>query len=306
MKEAYLQQAEQKIRRLIQEKKYKEAYALCNNYLLEYPYEKLFTGLKDEIEAAVEENNQDFIKAKIDALKPLLKEEKYSAVLEELKKLLEIDPQNKKVAKLYRSAQAAYQQQINKIQKDFNKGQEQRLENLLENNPTALLEELFTLERNNPGNASIFALTTNFRDRIIAQRIKAKEDLVYSEKYDAIDHFIEELRMIDKKNPRIDELTNIVRARQHFSQLHEKEEFIYRGEKHIDTLMKLKKYDKAVSAANEILAVDKSNKRIAKLLEKAKKKFFGQSREDSIKAVEKNLPQLKSDLAKEPDKFRSL
>lgn len=306
MSDAYFQQAEQKVRRLLQEKKYKEAHVLCKNYLQEYPFEKIFLKLKDEIEEGVAENNQHFIMEKIDQLKPLIKEEKYPEVLEELKKLLQIDPNNKKAVKLYRQIQSDYQKQIQKIQEDFNRSQETRLEELLNKNPQALLQELFILENNNPGNPSVFALTAKFRDRLIAQKIKEKEDLIYSEKYDAINHFVEELNQIDKKNPRIAEIVKISQSRQHFSQLHEKEEFIYRGEKHIDTLMKLKKYDKAIKAANEILAVDKQNKRIGKLLEKARQKLFGQSREESIDAIEKSLPQLKSDFEKEPDKFTSL
>ncbi|MBI2634290.1 hypothetical protein HYW82_01295 [Candidatus Peregrinibacteria bacterium] len=302
----FFQEAEQKIRRLIDEKQYRQAYGLCKEYLMEYPYDELFLNLKTEIEELVNENNENIINKKIVELEKDFKEEKYAGILEELKKLLEVNPRHKQLVKFFRKTQGAYEKQIGKNQQYFDENQRQRLEILLEQNPAGLIEELFILEKNNPGNQNVLNLTTEFRDKLIAEKIKEKEELIYSEKYEAIENFIKELETVDAKNQRIAEIGKMAKARQHYSQLHDKEEFLYQGEKHIDTLMKLKKFDKAIKAANELLAIDRFNTRILKLLEKARKKLFTQSSEETIDIIQKKQEQLNTDHKNNPDKYIEL
>ena len=74
MDDAFFRQAEQNIIQLIHEKKYKEAYSLVKQFLERFPREKTFIKLKEQIEEAVEEENESLVNEKLKSLKPLYKE----------------------------------------------------------------------------------------------------------------------------------------------------------------------------------------------------------------------------------------
>ena len=97
-----------------------------------------------------------------------------------------------------------------------------------------------------------------------------------------------------------------VKRRQYGSQVEEAGEFTYQGVQHLDVLMKLKKYDKAIIVAEEIVEFDKENKKIGKILKQAKSKFFAQSRDDSIQKMKSDQKKLKEEYLKDKSKFIKL
>ncbi len=306
MGQEYILQLVQKINSLMAEKKYQQAYFDCTKLLNQFPEDSHLLKLKKRIEEEVADENQRVIKKRLEEITPLWKEEKYPEIIKELKEVLKLSPNNKKIANLIAKAQEKYKDKIQALQEEFEKKQEEKLKELFKNNPEQLLEELFELEKNNPGNKSVQALTDKYRTMVIKKKIDQKEDLIYSDKYDAIYHFIQQLYKIDKNNLEIKKLEMQIRSRQHGSQLEEKNEYIYKGEKHLRTLLNLKKYDDALKAAEELLAVQKNNKVIQKLYQKAQAKVFKLNKNIVTDLIVENQPKLKEEYHNEKSKFIKL
>lgn len=285
------------------DKKYREAFNICKDCILKYPEESRFIKLKGRIERAVVEQNEKVIKDKLDTLKPLWKTGKYSDILISVKELLKIDPTNSKLKDIYQEAEIAYRKQFEKLQVEFNKKQNERLTELLNTNANQLIEELFVLEKENPNNQNVRILVADFRDKLIARKINDKKELLNSEKYEDIDHFLQELINIDRSNKRIQDVSQQVKARKVETATTQAKEFVYSGEKYLDTLMKLGKYDKVIKAASEILQVDKNDKYAESTLKTAKRKYSNQLRNLAADSILKNLPALKSEYLKDKSKF---
>lgn len=299
----YFDQLEQNIRLLLSEEKFREAYKICIEAISKYPEEKKFLKLKETIEKAVEEKNEKLINKKIGEISHFWKEEKYGEILKELRPLLQIGPNNKHLKSLIVDAQDKYEKQIKVLQINFQKTQTEKFEKLLKEDENQLVQELLLLERSNPQNKLVQNITTEFRDKLIKKKIKEKEDLIYSDKFADIKNFIDQLKKIDDANKEILELEKFIKERQLGTQVEDQNEFLYKSEEHLFTLMRLKKYDKAVKVAEEILELDKNNKKVFKMLKEAESYLFSQTRDESINAIQKNLPELKTQYAKEPDKF---
>lgn len=275
---AYTKQLEKKAIALTTEGKYQEAYNLCTKVLNEDPGLKSFQRLKKRIEQAAGEENEKLIKRKLKEQKALWKEKKYPEILISLKELLRIAPNDKKIKKQYAKAQKAYLRETEKKKAEFKKKTAEKLENILEYRPEDFLEEMVSMEMKNPGNETIIELGKIFRGKLIEKKIKEKEALLGSDKFEAIENFISELEKIDERHPAAKKLKKEVARRKHEKATNEREEFVYGGAKHLDTLMKLKKYDKAMQVAKEILAAKGEDKLAKKTLKKAKRKLFNQSK----------------------------
>lgn len=300
---AYFEQIEQKINHLLSEKKYAAAYSLCKEFLLKYPDEKFFFKLKKRVEDEIRDENQSIIKEKLNELQPLWDEGKYEEILKILRELSLLNPENGKIKSWYRKASSAYQEKLSQLTSQFTKKQSEKLNQLLEKDPDRLLDELFYIERNNAKNIEILRMTNFFRDKLITKKISTKQDFLKSEKYDSINNFIEDLKRIDPNNNQIKKLQDEVLKRKSKSQSSEKISYIYKSEKQLETLMKLKKYDKALKAAQEILSIDPNNAKVQKILQKAERKFFKQSREATIDLIMANRDQLKEQYKKDKTKF---
>ncbi len=295
MANAYFSQLERNIESLISENKFRDAHKLTAQALTKFPDERVFLKLKRKIEKLVEKGNSKYIGEQIAEAKELWRQESYIEMIEKLQKLLKVSPNNKKITKLIFKAQKKYKNKIEKIQSEFDKNQNKRLTELFKKEPAKLLDELFQLEKNNPGNRQVRKLTEKYRTQLIKQKIEKKEDLLYSDKYDAINNFIYQLRKIDKTNPEINKLENQIKLRQHGAQIEEKNEYIYKGGNHITTLLKLKKYNEAIKAAEELLALKKNNKRVRKLLAKAENKAFTENKNTIVEMISKNFKTLKEE-----------
>lgn len=303
---AYFEQIEQKINHLLSEKKYAAAYSLCKEFLLKYPDEKFFFKLKKRVEDEIRDENQRIIKEKLNELQSLWDGEKYEEILKILKELLRLDPTNGKVKSWYKKTANAYQEKLSHLTSQFTKQQSEKLNQLLQKDPDHLLDELFYIERNNAKNIEVLRMTNSFRDKLITKKISAKQDLLKSEKYDSINNFIEDLKRIDPSNNQIKKLQDEILKRKSKSQSSEKISYIYKSEKQLKTLMKFKKYDKAIKAAQEILSIDQNNEKVQKILKKAENKFFKKSRETTIDSIIANLNQLKEQYKKDKSKFIKL
>lgn len=303
---AFFDQLEQKINFLISERKLKEAFNLCKDTILKYPSETRFNKIKTKIEEAVEEENQSIIQDKLEKVKILWKDGKYLDILKILKELILAAPNNTKIKNLYTEAEEAYRKQYQELRARFIKEQELRLTEVLNNNQGQLLEELFILEKENEGNSDVKKLVNEFQDKLIERKIKDKSDLLLSDKYDVIDNFLKELRKIDKSNPRIQDIIQAVKKRKLEGEVVQKQEYLYSGEKHLDTLLKLGKYDKVIKAAEEILFVDKNNVTVQNILATAKQKYSHQLKYLTAESIENNYQTLKQEYISDKSNFIKL
>lgn len=289
---AFIEQAEQNINLLLSEKKFREAYQKCDALLLQFPTESSIVDLKRRVESDVIIENKRVIDLKLEGLESLWNSKDYVTILRSLRELLKLDPKSSKLISLYTKAQKLYAEQVEVLEREFEQSQKKKLQELFETSPDALLDELFLLDRNNTGNPSVHRMTTLFRDMLIKKRIDEMAELVYSDKYAAIANFIAELKKIDASNSRIVELESMLRHWQNDEQFNQKSEFIYNGRQHLDTLMKLKKYDKAMRVAEEILRIDANDKFVRKILKNAEQKFFSQTRNLTINSIQAAQPEL--------------
>lgn len=303
LQQAYFGQVEKNINSLIADQKYKEAHRLCKEYLEKFPQEKKLLKMKKKIEKIVRSENTKVVKEEIKKTKPLWKEKQYAEIIKILKPLIEADPGNNKIKRLAIKAQDAYREEVQKLKNNFEKEQTERFDMVLKNQPSQLLDELSELERDNPGNPIAKGIIQKYKTALIRNRIKEKEELIYSDKYDSIHSFIDQLRIIDKNNSVINELEDLTRRRQHGNQVDEKNEFVYKSKSHLITLMQLKKYNKAVMAATELLETEKDNQEIIKILKKAEKKLFKINREKTISLIQDDIVKQKAEYEKDPSSF---
>jgi len=304
--DAFIKQAERNINLLLTEKKYREAYQKCDALLQQFPDDTAILSLKERVESDVKIENDRVISVKLDKIAPLWGSGDYALILKELKGLLKLDANSAKLNSLYKKAQKLYAAKVKEMEEDFQAEQKSRLQKLFEESPDLLLDELFSLDRNNPGNPKVYKLTTFFRDKIIKQKIDSKAELVYSDRFDAIANFISELKRIDEKNVRIAELESMLRHWRNDEQFNQKSEFIYNGRQHLETLMKLKKYDKAMQVAKEILKIDINNKFAKKILKRAERGFFLKTRDFAIKSIESSYNDLDDEYNVDKNKFIKL
>lgn len=303
---AYLIQLEQKVQSLLSERKFKQAYDLCAEILDKYPEQKVFIKLQEKIEEAVEDENQKIIDEKLEEVGKLRKEEKFSEILQILKELQRLSPNDKTISKEYERAQKEYLEKIQKLQKTFEENQEKRLAKILQETPALLLNELFSLEMNNQGNQQVKNLVVKFKNLFIDKKLKEKEELLNSDKFDAINHFLDELRKVDKNNSRIISISQKIELKKKEGIEGQQSEFVYGGEKHLDTLIKLKKYDKAIQVCKEILAIKKTDPQTEKLIKKLERKLFSQTRNISVDSIKNNLQKLQEDYTQNKENYIKL
>lgn len=302
----YFDQLEQNIISLLSEKKFKQAYEMCIKVLDKIPGEPRFIKMKAKIEEAVEEENDKVIEKTIEEVKPLLNEQKYEIVLKKLESLLKVSKNNSKLNNLIIETQEKYKRQIEELKKGFEKNQRARLTKIFEESPERMIDELYFLETNNSSDEVTKKLVAEFRDKLIEKKIKDKKELIDSDKFDVIYNFIEELKKIDDKNPRIKELDEKTRRRQNETQMENKGEFLYKGENYLSTLMKMNKYSEAIKVAEEILQTDPNNGEAKETLKEAKSKFYDQSRDGTVDLIIKNQSSEKVDYEKDKDNFISI
>ena len=277
--QAYFDQVEQNINSLLAEKKFKEAYRSCTKFLDLYPGTNQLISLKGRIEEEIEDYNKSHIDSKIKEAKDLYGKGEYAKMLKALTPLLEVAPNNSALRKLIKKGQEKYKEQIEGGNKKFLDQRSEELNKILKENPNQLIPQLLILEQNNRGSKLVNQLSQVFRDKLIEKKIKDKQDLTQSTKYELIHQFLEELDKIQQGNPRVKEIKDELRIKEHSEQTLEKNDFVYSSQKQLNTLIQLKKYDKAIKVAREILAFDPKNTKTLKQLKSITNLHYYQSKE---------------------------
>lgn len=304
----FINQNKRNILALFAGKKYKEAYEKCQELLAMDPTLTDISDLKKKIENEIVKTNKNVINEHIKKLDPLWKEDKYEDILKELKRLELLDPNSMEIKKLYAKAQSLYLKKMNSLKDKFIIEEDKKIKELFDKggDEQQLIDEFFYLEKRNPGNKDVLKLTEKYRWLLIDKKIKSKKELLNSEKFDDIKNFLDQLKKIDKNHPKIKELENGIKKRTLESRIDAKKEFIYKSETNLDTLLKLKKYDKAIQVAEELLNIDKEDKQAKKILQIAKAKLFNQTNKETIKIIKDAIPKLKEDYKSNKKSFIKL
>lgn len=302
----FFEQLKQNIVRLIADGKPKEAYEKAKQLLAQYPEDDDVREIYEDVVKEIAEENDDKVNEALPALKEAYANGEFEKVLQETGKLLKFAPKHGDLRDLYFDAQKAYQKKLEQSLDLMKDRYRKRFDELLEKSPHLLNEELFALDMANPTNEEVLHLTAEYRDHLIEKMIREKEELIYSDKTEALEHFLKSLQQIDPKSKRVEDLRRMIRMAEGEAAAEDRLEFMYRGEQHLKTLLRLKKYDKALKVAEEILVANPKSGYAKRGAAEARRKLYAQSREAAVKLLLENLPQLEADRKANPDNYLSV
>ncbi len=275
------------IYQLIQEEKWAEAHRACLEILNCDPENIKVIRLKNKIEKEVHLINRNAVKEDLKTLEPLWKEEKYEELLLHLKKLTPYVNDYPDLTSVIKKAENLYAAQLSKQQQSVWQEEVKHIEQLI-------AEKQFPQALENTEKIRKYLLDPELYHNLIVKIKKAWIDdelsknnaLLSSNKYEDIEFFYQSLLQIDPTSKKLHDL--FAAAKKHAQQLNieEKRDFIYKGLEEIRTLLQLKKYEKVVRGAEEILAIDPLNAEAQKFSKNAKKKIEKERDEALIKQME--------------------
>ena len=302
----FLQQIYQQIEENISQKKFAEAHTICLQTLRLDPENIKLIRFKNTIEALVREKNRVLIKQDLERLEPLWKEEKYEEILIHLKTLEPFIKDYPKLKKIIIKAQ-------NNYNKKFLQEKTKYYQNELEKIGTLCKEKQFSDALRKAENLYFIAnkereikkLLQNIRSQWIQEEIKNHQALLKSEKFEEILLFYQKLKKISPEI-KLDKTIEKTKKAQKKHEVFKKREFIYQGLENIKTLLQLKKYEKALKGAEEILNIDPENKKAKKIYKKAFQKNEQTVENEVISQIQNQQRQLKSKLITNKEGFRKI
>lgn len=281
--QAILEASYQKILDFMSQEKWLEAHRGCLEILRFDPDNIKIIRLKNKIEKEVSKMNRKAIQQDLEKMKPLWKEKNYAEIVAYLQKLEPYQADYPELIELLNKAQKAYDQQVYDEQEENVKKTIKTVEDLaaaqkFEEAVSEAEKILFLKLHEN----AVKKLLKKIRSQWIAAQIKEHNSLLTSEKYEDILLFYQNLRKIDSQSELLQKLIAKTKRDYQRYKIEGKKEFIYRGTEQIRTLYQLKKYEKALQAAQEILDIDPTNREIQSLFKKAQKKSTQQIEKEVI------------------------
>jgi hypothetical protein len=146
-------------------------------------------------------------------------------------------------------------------------------------------------------------ITRDFKSLLIKRKIDENRELIYSDKFSAIHNLIIQLKKINPEDSQIKKLELATKGNKHLDQTAKKDDFVYGAVQHLDTLMKLKKFDKAMQVAKEILEINPQHTSVKNTYKKARKAFYNQTRDLSIDQIKSAHDQELASEQKNPEKY---
>jgi hypothetical protein len=294
------------IKKLLAEKKFKEAIALFDSINKINPFDKRTIKAKRLVYESIEKENQDKIEKAIKKAEDLIKEKDYKSAIIVLKSFIKIAPNHKKLSKTIKQAQSLYKNQLKIAQEIFEEREAKALTKSFNLNTKDFLKELIEFKRKHNDNP----LALNFLEKAkifyIHNKIEKNTELLKSKKYDLIENFINDLRTISENNPEILKLEKKIRLEKFETQSINLKESIYEAEQNIETLLKLKKFQKAYKASKELLNQDNKNKKGLEFLKISKEKIIIINKIKTRKLIIENLENLQNQYKENPLSFKKI
>ncbi|MDX9971000.1 MAG: hypothetical protein RBS56_03795 [Candidatus Gracilibacteria bacterium] len=295
-----------KIKNLLAEKNFKDAYKNYEELAFRNPFDRKVINIKNLIIKTVEKENKEKIEKAILESKKLLMTNETEKALKILNSYIKVAPNHKKLNKLLTEAKKLYRLQIKQKQDEFDKVQGKKFSASMTKDVKGFLNDIIIFKRRFEDSI----LANNFLERAkayyIHKKIETSQNLLNSGKYELIEQFISELKEISDSNPEVVSLEKKIKTEKYETQVQNLKESIYEAEKNIETLLKLKKFQKAYDAISELLKADEKNEKAKKFLPIARKGLFSVNRTKSIEIIRQNLPSLKNEYKLSPKKFRKI
>lgn len=295
-----------KIKNLLAEKNFKDAYKHYEELAFRNPFDSKVMKIKNLIIKTVEKENKEKIEKAIIEAKKYIAEQNLEKALILLKNYLKVAPNHKKLNKILKETQNIYRLQIKQKQDEFDNVQGKKFSASMTKDVKGFLNDVIKFKRQ----FNDSPLANNFIERakayFIHKKIETNQNLLKSKKYELIEGFFAELKEISDSNPEIIELEKKIKLEKYENQVQNLKESIYEAEKNIETLIKLKKFQKAYNAISELMKADNKNEKAKKLLPIARKGLFKENRDKSIKLIRENFPNLKKEYKENPSNFKKI
>jgi len=304
MDQAFEIQLRRNIESLIAEGKFGEAFEECTKILNKIPNNQTFINLKRTIEAKMFEFNKEKVKEGIKEAKKIFKAKDTVGALKKIRELLTLAPNDSTLIRLHGKFQEKYKRETEKAEQDFVQQKEKEFKTLLDaNSYSILLQEIDLLESNYIGNKNIMSLASRTKDAIIKKEIENKKELLMSTKFEEIYDFLNDLKNIKKDSKVLIDIEASVKKRESGSAMRTIGDFVYSGTNDLETLMKLKKYNEAVSVSEELLQINPQDKKVRQIYNKAKKKSYALNKSEAIDVIKKSTQKLKEEYIANKAKF---
>lgn len=270
---AILQEATQRIKNLIQEEKWLEAHRACLEILRFDPENLKIIRLKNKIESEVKKVNKRAIKEDLKKLKPLWEEGKFEELMKHLKALRPYRKDYKALNKFIEKVEKAYTQKIAENRKVYYEEEMKNIKQLMgQHEYQEAIRAAQKLRITKVHEKEVKKLILEIKNRWISHEIEANKKLLQSDKYEDALLKAQQIKKIDPESERIQKLIKSTKKKYQHHKVVEKRDFIYKGLEKTRTLMQLKKFDKALQAASEVLDADPENKKAQYMFTVAKRK----------------------------------
>ncbi len=267
----------------MEQEKWADAHRACLEILRFDPENIKIIRLKSKIENKVRNLNRDSVKKDLEMLEPLWKEKKFADILAYLQKLQPFTADYPPLLQVIKKAQEAYNEQVYEQQEEyFGKDYERILQLIKEKKFGESMREAEKLRLLKINESQVRKLIGKIRTDWINSEIQENQTLLQSQRYEDILLLYQRLLRIDSKSTLLEKLIKQTKKDYQFYKIDEKKEFIYKSTEEIRTLYLIKKYDKAIKAAKEILDIDPRNKEIKSLYSRSQRKYHKQLQKEVI------------------------
>lgn len=292
-----LKEAYQKIRNLMDQERWQEAHRACLEILKYDPENIKVIRLMKKIEKAVEDINTKIIKEDIANLKELWDKQEYEELVTKLRGLKKYSKTYPPLLKELEKAEKAYQKQLHEEQVSAFDEERKKIDEYIANQKFAdAMRATQKLRITRIRENEIKKLLNKIRKMWVEHELKRQQGLLSSKKFEEILLALQQIQSIDPHSDRIKKIIDNVKKKYQRYKVDEKKDFIYKGLEKTRTLIQLKKYDKAVQAAHEILEIDPDNDTARKLFRRAKTKLGKSINKDLLKQMKNSREEIKEDM----------
>lgn len=304
MDQAFEIQLRRNIEALIAEGKFGEAFEECTKILNKIPNNQTFLSIKRSIEVKMFELNKEKVKEGIKEAKKIFKNKDTIGALKKIRELLTLAPNDATLIRLHGKLQEKYKKETEKAEQDFVQQKEKEFKTLLDaSSYSILLQEIDLLESNYIGNKNVMSLASRTKESIIKKEIEGKKELLMSTKFEEIYDFLNDLKNIKKDSKILIDIEASIKKRESGSAMRTIGDFVYSGTNDLETLMKLKKYNEAVSVSEELLQINPQDEKVRKIYNKAKTKAYAVNKNDAIEVIKKSISKLKGEYTNNKSNF---
>lgn len=283
---------------------FQAAYKLCLKVLEIVPDDENVLSLKRKIEDAVENYNIHLIDKQIDSLQHLWKEERYQEIVNALQELYKVAPHYGRLEKLLAEAEEKFRDQMGNKMKDSLKNYENELDQLFSQGfYTEAIEKINATEKIHPKEEKLRKIHLSIKDRIIGKKLKEKETLMNSDKYEEIVNFLYRLNYLHPSSKKVQKFLRKYRKELLNSQLEGKRDFIFRSKENIKNLILLEKYEFAIEACEDLLKIDPRNLFAKKTILSSEAKLKRFLREAMYQQITEQTEELKKEYGEHAQNF---